>query len=87
MKLSWRRTDLRLKRGARTHLSLLERVSNAAVACDKVLFSMAVMPWRGQTNGEEWFLLGLKERRVKGGQNGFYSSDEGWKHLMLNAFN
>lgn len=43
----------------------VRKVSNAAVACDKVLFSKPVMPWRGQTNGEQWFLQGLKERRVR----------------------
>lgn len=38
----------------------VRRVSNAAVACDKVLFSGPVTPCRGLANGDEWFLHGLK---------------------------
>lgn len=52
---------MRLRRGTRTHLSLLATVSNAAVACDKVLFSKPATPWRGQANRDGWLQQGLEE--------------------------
>lgn len=57
------------------------------MACDKVLFSKPAKPWRGQTNGEQWFLHGLKEGRVKEDKMGSIQEMKDKKNLMLNGFN
>lgn len=58
IKLSWASWDLSLKRGEDTSV-FVRKLSKAAVACDKVFSSKPVTPWRGQANGDEWFLHGL----------------------------